>query len=211
MVACGAHMCEVTRMNARNPKFWAKVWQLQQTGSCLSSGIEEMEQIERAREVVQRAQSHLVHMTGGDKAEHAQKLMQCHSAKNKIKNRPEEGRKRRRVNEAVYTAFCEKDDVDLYTGMSDEIDKWRRFMAPLEPVENKPPPYVPPQKSEDIRRKIARKWQSGTAPLKDHSRLDFFVSHFCTPQTPQGVSPRSSRVPSWQESPPEPISRALSS
>jgi len=223
-------MCDNTRINTMNPKFWEKVWQLQQTGSCMCSGTAEMEQLERAQEVLQRAQSHLVHLTKGDKAEHARQLMQLHAHKARARedadadadadaeeegvgrsSQPQPQKKRRKVNEAVYAAFCKEDDADLYRNMSAEIDKWRRFMEPLEPVENKPPPYVPPATSTDVRKKIARKWQGGAAPARQDSKLGFFISHFCTPQPVKGVTPRSSPLPSWQESPPEPAGRTLSS
>jgi len=204
-------MCDITRINTRSPKFWDKVWQLQQTGLCMCSGTEEMEQLEIARGVVQRAQSHLVHLTRGDKAEHAQRLMRRKALNDRSQATTGAGRrKRRKVDEAVYAAFCKEDDTDLYRGMSAEIDKWRRFMDPIEPAENKPPPYVPPATSADVRRKIARKWQGGAAPARQDSKLDFFVSHFCTPQPVKGVPPRSSPLPSWQESPPAPAGRTLS-
>jgi hypothetical protein len=70
-------------------------------------------------------------------------------------------------------------------------------------------PYSTPQESQ-IHQKIEHKWRSGTAPAKEDSRLDFFVSHFCTPSNAKGIPPRGARLPSWQESPPAPATRALS-
>ena len=117
-------------------------------------------------------------------------------------------RKTARVEEAVYTAFCEQDDKDLYGRMQDEIKKWQREMAPLEARTTRVP-YSTPQESQ-IHQKIEHKWRSGTAPAKEDSRLEFFVSHFCTPAAAKGVPPPAARRTSWQESPPAPATRELS-
>ena len=207
-----SHMVDTNVVNTINPRFWANVWQLHQTGSCISSGSQEMQQIEKAHEVVHYAHAQVVHHTGGDKMEHAIRIMTEHSIADKRKRaqvgstRAKKKPRASRVEEAVYTAFCEQDDKDLYGNMKNEIHKWQREMAPLEPCTNRVL-YTPPEYT--IHRKIERKWRGGTAPSKEDSRLDFFVSHFCTPVPAKNVPPRAARRTSWQESPPPPA-RALS-
>ena len=182
----------MTDRTARHPSFWAKVWQLQETGECPCTSAEEMLDIQKAQESVQRAQCQLVRRTG-QHAAHAAQVMRAHAAARRDSHGAE-------VKEAMYTPFCEKDDVEVFQSMDSEVNKWAKLMAPLEAADA--PAYVPPVDPAAARERIKPKWEHGGAPARTDAKLDFFVSLFCTPVPARGVPPRQSPVPQWQESPP---------